>query len=114
MSEDTPVVAAIRAVIERYGLQEELIGDTTSWRGWVTWSRIWEGKTRHIRFAPPDSPQTEYILSWFDDAHEGRWMGEVDHILEIFARFLIDGEDWRRISADNFVYLKRRRASNRQ
>ena len=65
---------------------------------------------RHIRFAPPPADwRGEYILSWFekdgDKIHEGKWMGDLEHIVELFSRFLVQGEDSRQIWDDNWKYI---------
>ena len=91
--EESPVVTAITRLIEQSGLHGELVSDTTTLQGWFFWKRSWGSKMRHIRFAPPPADwRGEYILSWFekdgDKIHEGKWMGDLEHIVELFSRFL--------------------------
>ena len=108
--EQSPLAVAIKALIERNELGKALAADTTTIPGQLIWTRTLVGKTRSIRVAPPDPPQTEYILTYFekdgDALVDGKWMWDLEHSVGAFARFLIEGEDLRNIVNDNLEYLK--------
>src|SRR5262249_13193839 len=109
-NEESPVVTAITKLLEQSGLHAEIVTDTTTLQGGFSWERAWESKRRKILFAsPPADLRGEYILSWFekdgDQVHEGKWMGDLEHIVELFSRFLIQGEDWRQIAIDNLEHM---------
>ncbi|HEX6531977.1 MAG TPA: hypothetical protein VF019_05080 [Nitrospira sp.] len=108
--EQCPLAMAIKALTERNGLGEILAADTTTIPGQLIWRRTLVGKTRGIRFASPDSAQTEYILSYFekdgDVVVDGKWMWDLEHSVAAFARFLIEWEDLRNISKDSVEYLQ--------
>ena len=52
-SEESPVVTAITRLIEDSGLHGEIVTDTTTLRGSVSWERAWESRSRKILFALP-------------------------------------------------------------
>jgi hypothetical protein len=117
-SEESPVVTAITRLIDDRGLHGEIVTDTTTLRGWVSWERAWESKRRKILFASPSADlRGEYILSWFekdgDQTHEGKWMGDLEHTVELFARFLIQVEEWRQIAIDNLEHMRQSYNLNR-
>jgi len=95
--EQSPLAVAIKALIERNELGETLAADTKAIPGQLIWTRTLVGKTRSIRFAPPNSPQAEFILTYFekddDTLVDGKWMWDFEHSVEAFARFLIEWED---------------------
>ena len=64
--EQSPLAVAIKALIERNELGETLAADTKAIPGQLIWTRTLVGKTRSIRFAPPNSPQAEFILTYFE------------------------------------------------
>jgi len=105
------LLAAIKSLLERHGLSEELVADTTSVKGFFIWKRTLGAKIRHIRFAPPDPDcqPSGYILVWCekngDKIYDGKWLWDFEHTVKAFARFLIEGEDLRQIVRDNLAYL---------
>src|SRR5262245_34894561 len=116
--EESPIVTAITRLIEHIGLHAEIVTDTTTLQGGFSWERAWESKRRKILFAsPPADLRGEYILSWFekdgDKINEGKWMGDLEHIVELFSRFLVQGEDWRQIAIDNLEHMRQLYKVNR-
>jgi hypothetical protein len=107
-SEESPVVTAIKSLLERTGLTDEIVADTTSIPTLYTWKRTSGGKMRSIMFLPTDRPQAEYIFSYFkkegDEIIEGKWMWDFEHSVAAFARFLIEWEDRRTIANDHVKY----------
>jgi len=117
-SEESPVVTAITRLIEDSGLHGEIVTDTTTLRGSVSWERAWESRSRKILFAlPPVDWRGEYILSWFekdgDQIHDGKWLGDLEHTVELFSRFLIQVEEWRQIAIDNLEHMRQSYNLNR-
>ena len=110
--EQCPLAMAIKALTKRNGLSESLAADTTAIPGQLIWTRTLVDKIRirSLRFGPPVPPRAEYILAYFekdgDTLVDGKWMWDLEHSVEAFARFLIEWEDRRNISNDNLDYLK--------
>src|SRR5215831_3655035 len=109
--EESPVVTAFTGLIEQSGLHGEIVTDTTTLQGWYRCERAWESKKRTILFAPPPADwRGEYILSWCDKEGDkvvdGKWRGDLEHTVELFTRFLIQGEGWRQIAIDNLEHMR--------
>lgn len=109
--EESPLVAAIKSLIERHGLSEELVADTTSIEGFFIWKRTLGNKMRGLRLFPPDSTQPYgYLFAWYEkdggELDEGKWLWDFEHTVKAFSRFLIEGEDRRQIGRDNTAYLE--------
>src|SRR5215467_8949506 len=102
MGDDTTILLeAISSLVEEKGLVSELQVDSVSIRGQLIWERQVMGIKRHLRISPiTDSPfpNCQYCMYWWTetvegDSAEGRWVGTLQHTVEAFSRFLIEGEE---------------------
>src|SRR6185503_2132970 len=99
----TILLEAISSLLEEKGLVLELQVDSSSRDGRLIWKRQVMGIKRSLWISPiADShhPNCQYYMHWWTekvegDSTEGNWVGTLQHTVEAFSRFLIEGEEWR-------------------
>lgn len=101
MSNEITLLAAVASLIERKGLSDELSVDTTKVPGHLIWERRVAGKQRGLRIIPIEEPldlEFAYSVAWWNKDErgsiaEGRWIADLQHTIEAFSQFLIEGEE---------------------
>jgi hypothetical protein len=98
----TILLEAISSLVEEKGLVSELQVDSLSIHGQLFWKRQVMGIKRSLWIFPvaePHPQNCEYFMHWWTekvegDSAEGSWVGTLQHTVEAFSRFLIEGEEW--------------------
>ena len=103
MSNENTLLAAVASLIESKGLSDELVVDTTRLPRNLIWERKVAGKQRGLRIIPIEEPldlEFVYSVAWWNKDEqgslaEGRWIADLQHTVDAFSRFLIEGEELR-------------------